>query len=312
MRLYHAVISPVVSFASPLQSDTLFGAFCWSYRYCYGEDKLEELLLGTRAGKPCVIFSNAFPKGTLPLPLGVRDASADFERIKRKEERQRAYQRHKKLKNARYVERNWFRKIQAGENSGFTAGLGEDNVRELTVPHNLVSRQDGVVKNLDGSGSLFEEDEFFGTPGHEYDVYILSSLNESTLKPLVQMMFLLGIGKNKSTGKGAFELKEWCEEQELFDCPDANAYMALSNFIPNKGDPVDGWYKPLVKFGKLDREYAMSEIPFKKPLLFFQAGAVFRTVRVNMYYGSCIEDVSVIDGVVVNAYTIAVPIHLNL
>lgn len=312
MRLYRAVISPMVSFASPLQSDTLFGAFCWSYRYCYGEDKLEELLLETRKGKPCVIFSNAFPKGTLPLPLGVKDASADFERIEKKEERKKAYQEHKKLKNAHYVEKAWFRKIQVGENSGFTAGIEEEDVQELTVPHNLVSRQDGVVKNLDGSGSLFEEDEYFGAPGFEYDVYILSSLSESTLKPLVQMMFLLGIGKNKSTGKGSFELKEWYEEQKLFDCPDANAYMALSNFIPAGDDPVDGWYKPLVKFGKLDREYAMSESPFKKPLLFLQAGAVFRTEQVNMYYGSCVEKVSARDGVVVNAYTIAVPLRLYL
>lgn len=312
MRLYRAVISPVVSFASPLQSDTLFGAFCWSYRYCYGEDKLKELLLETRQGNPSVIFSNAFPKGTLPLPMGVRDNSADFERIEKKEERQRAYQRHKKLKNARYVEKSWFRKIQEGENNGFTAGLAEDEIRELTVPHNLVSRQDGVVKNLDGSGSLFEEDEYFGIPGHEYDVYILSSFSEAVLKPLVQMMFLLGIGKNKSTGKGSFELNGWHEEQELFNCPKANAYMALSNFIPAPSDPAEGWYKPLVKFGKLDREYAMSETPFKKPLLFFQAGAVFRTEQVNLYYGSCMENVSVVDGVVVNAYTIAVPVHLNL
>lgn len=312
MRLYRAVISPVVSFASPLQSDTLFGALCWSFRYCYGEDKLKELLMETRAGKPPVIFSNAFPEGTLPLPAGMRDASADFERAGKKEERQKAYQRHKKLKNARYIERSWFWKVRSGEDSGFTAGLAEDEVRELTVTHNMVSRQDGVVKNLDGSGSLFEEDEYFGVPGHEYDVYILSSLSENILKPLVRMMFLLGIGKNKSTGKGSFELKEWYEEQELLDCPEANAYMALSNFIPAPGDPAEGWYKPFVKFGKLDREYAMSETPFKKPLLFLQAGAVFRTEKVNLYYGSCMENISVIDGVVVNAYTIAIPIRLNM
>ena len=259
-----------------------------------------------------MIFSNAFPAGTFPLPMGVRDNAADFERIEKKEERQRAYQQHKRLKNARYIEKSWFRKIQEGADSGFSAGLTEDEVREMTVPHNLVSRQDGVVKNLDGNGSLFEEDEFFGIPGHEYDVYILSSFSEDVLKPLVRTMFLLGIGKNKSTGKGSFELKGWYEEQELLDCPQANAYMALSNFIPAPGDPAEGWYKPFVKFGKLDREYAMTETPFKKPLLFFQAGAVFRTEQVNLYYGSCMENISAIDGVLANAYTIAVPVRLNL
>lgn len=312
MVLYRAVIKPVMSFASPLQGDTLFGAFCWSYRYCYGNEKLEELLGEMKAGKQQLIFSNAFPSGTLPLPLGIRDLKADFELIQGKEERKRAYQEHKKLKSARFVRREWFRRIQAGEYEGFTCGLVDEGIKELATVHNMVSRQEGIVKNIDGSGSLYEEDEFFTGTDSFYDIYILSSLAEDILRPVVSLMFLLGIGKNKSTGKGAFEVEEWQEEKELLTCEKSNGFMALSNFIPAQNDPIHGRYKTLVKYGKLDREYAMSEIPFKKPLIFIQAGAVFQDEQVKLHYGCCKTDISAISGVITNAQTIAVPMWIEL
>lgn len=312
MVLFRIVVRPVMSFASPLQGDTLFGAFCWSYRYCHGKEKLEELLEEIKAGRQQVIFSNAFPGGTLPLPLGIRDAKVDFELIEGKEERKKAYQEHKKMKSARYVKREWFRTIQAGEHEGFTCGLLDAGVKEQSMVHNMVSRQEGVVKNIDGSGNLYEEDEFFADKDSLYDIYMLSSLPEDVLRPVVDLMFLLGIGKNKSTGKGAFEVKDWQVEKELLTCGKKNGFMALSNFIPAQNDPVRGRYKTLVKYGKLDREYAMSEIPFKKPLIFIEAGAVFQDENVKLHYGCWKEDVSVMNGVVTNAQTIAVPMWIEL
>lgn len=311
MVLYRAVIRPIVSFMSPLQSDTLFGAFCWSYRYYYGEKMLEQLLEEMKE-KPTVIFSNAFPKGTLPAPLGTRDVSADFETIESKVERRKAYQDHKKIKNARFVEREWFQKIADGNCSGFTQGLKGEGFQEQASVHNMVSREDGIVKQIEGSGSLYAEDEFFCETGQEYDIYVLSSLEPEILKSTIQLMLMLGIGKNKSTGKGAFELCEWEEEHGLTDWKDSNAFMALSNFVPSQKDPVHGWYKTFVKYGKLDREYAAAEYPFKKPILFLQAGAVFLTQENRPYYGRCLENVSARTNVVVNGYTIAVPLRLNL
>lgn len=312
MVLYRAAIRPLVSYASPLQGDTLFGAFSWSYRYCYGEESLENLLEEIREGKEQVIFSNGFPGGTLPLPLGIRDTEADFETIQGKEARKKAYQEHKKLKSARYVTREWFRKIQGGDYAGFSAGLRDEEAKEASVVHNMVSRQEGTVRNIDGSGSLYEEDEFFVKKDCVYDIYILSSLPEDRLRKVVDMMFLLGIGKNKSVGKGAFEVKEWHEETELRKCDKSNGFVALSNFIPDQSDPVEGRYKTLVKYGKLDREYAMSENPYKKPLIFIQAGAIFKDEKVKMHYGRCVSKVSTMDNVVTNAQTIAIPMWIEL
>ena len=70
-----------------------------------------------------------------------------------------------------------------------------------------------------------------------------------------------------------------------------------------------GHYKTLVKYGKLDREFAASEQPFKKPLLYIQAGAVFYTDDFHPCYGRIVKNVSTRSGVVVNGRTIAVPIQ---
>ena len=311
MVLYRVAIRPIMSFASPLQGDTLFGAFCWSYRYICGEEALTELLEELKSGKQQIIFSNGFPGGTLPLPLGIRDMAADFEKRETKEARKQAYEEHKKLKSAKYVTRQWFQRIQEGNYDGFTAGLCDEGIREQTVVHNMVSRQEGVVKNIEGSGSLYGEDEFFVEKDHTYDVYLLSTLPEDILCAVTRAMFLLGIGKDKSTGKGAFEVVDWQKEKELLNCERSNGFVALSNFVPAQKDPIEGRYKTLVKYGKLDREYAISETPFKKPLLFIQAGGVFWDEKVKMYYGRYITQISLKDGVVVNGQTIAVPVWIS-
>lgn len=312
MQLYIATVKPVLSFSSPLQSDTLFGAFCWNYKYCYGEEALLRILEEVRLGKPSVIFSNAFPQGTLPLPLGIRDSARNFEEIEEKAERKKAYQDNKKIKNARYVRRASFLKIINGDCHGFTKdGLSDDGVTEQSTLHNMVSRDMGIVRNIDNAGNLYESQENFTPEEQRFDIYILSSLEQDVMEKVLSMMFSLGIGKDKSTGKGAFILESFRESEPFQVQRKPNAYIALSNFIPAASDPTEGHYKTMVKFGKLDREYASREVPFKKPLMFIQAGAVFRTEEVKAYYGRCVEQVSVYDNIVTSAYTIAVPACLE-
>jgi CRISPR-associated protein Csm4 len=311
MQLYRIICKPQSSFSSQLQSDTFFGSFCWSYRYCYGEDKLEKFLKELQDGRQTLVFSNAFPTETLPLPLGIRDSQADFEQIVSKTERKQAYQDHKKVKNAKFVQREWFLKIQKGDCAGFTKGLVGDGIESQSVMHNMVSRQGMMVENIDGSGNLYEEDErFMKEDCKAYDIYVLTSLSKETLEHLVEIMFMLGIGKNKSTGKGAFSLLKVDEEEELLKV-EGNAFVALSNFVPAHSDPVNGWYKTLAKYGKLDREYANDEYPFKKPVLFLQAGAVFKDSSVKPMYGRYLQNISVNQNVIVNACTIALPIIVN-
>ena len=310
MILYRAAIAPEGPLVSPLQSDTLFGAFCWSWLRCFGEQSLkDDILCPARNGEPPVIFSNGFPDGGLPLPMGCYDMGNQFEKITGKQERRAAYQRNKKLKGARFVSRSSFDRIRAGDWRGFADELMEEGGREDTTIHNMVSRDSGTVENLDGEGNLFGSDRRFFHPSQRFDCYVLTSLEQKRLSVVLELMLSLGIGADKSTGCGVFRLETLEKDRELLVPPEnANGFIALSNFVPAHTDPTEGFYQTLAKYPKLDREFAMSETPFKKPMLFLKAGAMFRANTPKEWYGRCITGVAAIDEpVMVNGCTIAVP-----
>lgn len=311
MTLYRATIVPEGPLSSPLQSDTLFGAFCWSWLRCFGQQSLEdELIRPSLAGKPPAIFSNGFPSGGLPLPMGCYDMKNQFELLTGKQERRAAYQQNKKLKGARFISRSAFERIRTGDWRGFTGELMEEGGREDTTIHNMVSRDSGTVENLDGAGNLFGSDRRFFDPSQRFDCYILTDLEQARLYHVLGLMFSLGIGADKSIGCGIFRLEALTEDKELLVMPsNANGFTALSNFVPAHTDPTDGFYQTLSKYPKLDREFAMSETPFKKPMLFLKAGAMFRADSPKKWYGRCITGVAVTDKpITVNGCTIAVPV----
>ena len=158
---------------------------------------------------------------------------------------------------------------------------------------------------------LFSVEEKFVNDG-VYDLYILTGLERPMLQKTLELMFTLGIGARKSVGKGSFDLLSLEEDHELAAFSAGNAFMALSNFIPVSSDPADGFYKTFVKYGKLDRELSVAEQPFKKPLMFLEAGAVFRCddQGVRPYYGRCLHGIAVDPNISVNAFTIAIPMRL--
>ncbi len=305
--LYRAVIEPEGPLASALHGDTLFGAFCWSWLRRYGRDALEaEIIVPSLAGAPPVIFSNGFPRGGLPLPMGCYDRDNALDDRAGKEERRDAYRRGKRLKNARYISRDAFRRIQRGDWRGFTGSVMGEPGEEETTMHNLIDRESG------GSGGLFGSSRRFFAPGEGYDVYILSGLPRDRLETVLELMFSLGVGADKSAGCGLFRLAALEEDGELMTPPDgANGFVALANFIPAAGDPAQGRYKTLPKYPKLDRELAGADVPFKKPLLFLTAGSLFYARPLRPWYGRCVAAVAAVaEPVIVNGCTAAVPMTI--
>lgn len=313
MTLYQAVLAPEGPLASPLHSDTLFGAFCWSWLRCFGTESLErELIAPSFTGEPPVIFSNGFPGGALPLPMGCYDTANRFEALADKAERRAAYQRAKKLKGARFVRRAGFDRIRRGNWSGFTEHLVEEGGREETTIHNMVSRDSGTVENLGGAGNLFGSVRRFFDPAQRFDCYILTELGYDRLSAVLELMLSLGIGADKSSGCGLLRLESLTEETELLAPPEgANGFVALSNFLPARQDPTEGAWQLLPKYPKLDREFAQGDAPFKKPLLFLKAGALFRTEAPKPWYGRCLTGIAAVDApVTVNGCAIAVPVRI--
>lgn len=311
MRLYRAVLAPLSPLASAMQSDTLFGAFCWSWLRTFGSASLEaDLIAPSLEGAPPVVFSNAFPHDTLPLPLGCRDMNPerDFNNTTDKKKRREAYQQGKKIKKARYVRLGDFQRIRRGDWRGFTEGTASEAGQVVTTLHNTVSRESGTVERTDDTAGLFGLNRRYFERSQLFDCYLLSPLPETVLRPVLSLMCSLGIGADKSAGCGVFRLERFETAPELSDTPEgANAVVMLSNFLPARADPADGWYLVLPKYPKLDRELAEGNAPFKKPMLFVQAGGFFRTNCPKAWYGRCVTGVAAVDlPVIVNGCAIAV------
>lgn len=310
MNLYKTVIKPVNSFCSPLQSDTFFGAFCWNYLYQYGEQALQEFIDHYKNGAPDIIFSNAFPSSRLPMPFGVGDADRKKDTLLTKQESYESYICRKEKSRLSTVALDEFNMIINGMESAFS---DDYNTHESKVVswRNMVGRDFDTVESVEGRGSLFESEETYSCGN--YDIYIYSKLAVDVLENVLREMFRAGIGAQRSVGKGAFEIEGEIVKFEGFKIPEqANAFVALSNFVPRKDDPTEGFYKTFVKYPKVSYISSEEDSPFKKPLIFLLAGSTFYTKSVKEFYGSCVEKVAlkagqVSDEIVIGAYTIAVP-----
>lgn len=315
MNLYKMVIKPVNSFCSPLQSDTFFGAFCWSYLYRYGEQALHEFIDRYRKGMPDIIFSNAFPSGRLPMPLGVSAASGNEEVLLTKQQRYESYIHQKKKNSFSTITLNEFNKAINGMEPDFSDDHGTYESKAVSW-RNMVGRDSDTVESVEGQGSLFETEEIYSSGN--YDIYIYSKFTIDVLEGILREMFRAGIGAQRSVGKGAFEIVGKMTKFEGFKIPEqVNAFVALSNFVPRKGDPTEGFYKTFVKYPKVSYISSEEDSPFKKPLIFLLAGSTFYTHSVKEFYGSCVEKVAlkkgyISDEIVIGAYTIAIPCFINI
>lgn len=123
---------------------------------------------------------------------------------------------------------------------------GEHGTHELKTMswRNMVGRDSDTVESVEGRGNLFESEETYSS--ESYDIYIYSKLTIDVMESSLREMFRTGIGAQRSVGKGAFEIVEKIVKFEDFKIPkQANAFVALSNFVPRKDDPTQGSIKHL-------------------------------------------------------------------
>lgn len=310
--LYRLTISPYSSFSYPIQGDTLFGAFCWSYKYLYGTEKLEEFLHICMTGKPPIIFSNMFPYNKLPLPLAI------INKLKKENDNSLKYHKDlKKLKDNYLISRETFLEVANKNYKNVLKINNTKSVTTITEVHNMVDRHYGTVNKNDDeneSSNLFSiKTSFSSLKDEKFDIYILCDKDIKEYLRVLKLMFKLGIGSKKSTGKGAFAITTYSVEEDLIkNIANANAFVAISNFIPKTDDPIKGYYKVMNKFPKLDREFATSETPFKKPICMIQCSSCFYYNVKKDYYGVCLDNMSNLNKkIMINACTIALPICLD-
>jgi len=306
MQTYLVTIRPKTSFSTPLHSDTIFGHLCWIYRYVYNKNKLKEKFLHHYETRPNLIVSSGFPTGYLPRPVLPPLSSSDLEAminkhfIKKGKHFLHGLDILKKVKKERFIAKEDMEDIRQGISEkavteillcGRITNKGEEISHEqltwveVTIPHNTISRLSGSVLK---EGGFYHSDEMAFKS--DIDIYVKVNpevFDIQTIKTIFETLGEYGFGKDKSTGKGQFEVLDITQE----DLPqEGNAVMSLSYFVPDNA-LKDGYYNLFTKFGKLGGHYAIAEIPFKNPLILMEPGSVFKIEEIRDYYGVVVKNI---------------------
>ena len=315
MLTYRAVFSPQSAALTPWQADTLLGQLCWIIRYEDGLDALQDFLGQCRAGDPPVILSNGFPGDLLPRSL----IPVHYPPRQTKAEQLDDMDAAKKNKAIRWSQLDEFNLIRAGN----PVSMKVDPVKERSrsVMKNQINRLTGTTTGPeDEGGHLFDLEELsFVENGSVQNLPVDISVyvkvrNEEWAQKVERWLNCLaqsGYGKKKSTGYGQVLLAKW-EAFAGFEVPikQPNGFVSLSNWVPAKSDPSDGYYQPMIKYGKLGEELGASELPFKFPLFMFQAGSFFRCEPpIREWYGRIVKGAAPgRDEIVQFGYAFALPV----
>src|SRR3989338_3112383 len=304
MKTYRLKIKPHSSFLTPWHADTIFGSLCWIMAWRDGENVLGQFLQGYKSGDPVFIVSDGMPGDLLPAPahlLLMSPESKSFE----------DYQKAKKMKKIAWLTPDEFASVQKG-NLDIEREKDFQTSKTFTTLHSSINRTTGTTGD---EGSLFELEEYSLDRGEAISIYLrIKDGWEEKVFSLFKDLSLMGYGKKKSIGKGSFEIVGELESFDKFDdCKGKNGFISISNFVPARNDPTEGFYKTLVKYGKLGGEFTFGGNPFKKPLMMLAAGSSFHVEgNIKPFYGRMIEGISPAKPEVVHyGYAFSVPIYLE-
>ena len=332
---------------SLLQADTIFGHLMYHYLYRHGEAALKKLL-DEFGQSPKFVISDGFPAGYLPRPrlslssteirnleelVGQKHPNVDPQLV--------LSQILRKVRKSRYVTAALLSQMAddlsmsalirrviefsvcplsfndpACKNAGLkqcvvvdTLGFdscvwtSEVKMKSATVIKNTVNR-------IRSSGSgIHGHEEHFWSGGFDVYASVIDPAWVDPLKELFTDLELTGYGKKKSSGKGNFKIVS-VEEVKLPAAASANAFVALSAFVPAPADPTDGTYGIMVKRGKIGEWFPRFVSPHKRPVIMIEAGSTFRESSARDYYGSFLRNVHF--DPVVRHYAYALPMHVRI
>ena len=256
-------LKPLGVWTTPWQADSLLGAMACAWARSRGQDALRRDFLDPwLAHEPLFVISDALPGDSLPAPASLPlwwDWSPE---------------RRKAVKKYRLMTMADFRRVQKGEQPNLEdPGI---SIRDSVRLRNTISR----VSNTTGAGGELFEVPFSNLSKSDGGLTIFARAADGGLQILLESLEMLGrtgYGADASVGHGGFEL-----DGDPTPCPEldnvlgADGFTSLSTFQPAATDPVEGFWRLFVKYGKLAPEFHSSAV-FKRPQVMLAAGACFRT-----------------------------------
>jgi len=283
---------------SGLQSDTIYGHFCWRLKEQLGENKLAEFLQCYHEEKPIFTLSNGllekndvifFSKPYYDTPLNIESNS--------KKERIEKFLKHKKIKTKKVITLEQLNLFLTGDTIDYEASFERTEIKNLRIPK---LKQDlRISVEIDRStfshkeGQLFSYNPFYVDDEEEQTFFIvlIKILDDEKFKSfqceeILKSVFETGFGKKKSSGYGQFEVLELTDYNGFKEPKETNGFLALGNYLPSANDKIeDGYYEYNVKYGRLGESFSQGTNPFKRPIILFQSGSCFLSKVRNNYYG---------------------------
>ena len=259
-------LRPLGVWTTPWQADSLLGALAVAWARSHGPGALRRDFLDPwLAHQPPFVISDAFPGDSLPAPANLALPMWDWPREKFKE-----------VKNLRWLSRDNFRASQLGMQPMLEDFPGVD-IRNHVRMRNSISRDTNATSGEGGELFPISYAEL-SLPGAGLTLYARATrAGLDLLTEALKMLGRTGYGARASTGHGGFEMEcDPAPSSELDDVPGADGFVSLSTFQPSSTDPVKGYWRSFVKYGKLAPEFHDVAV-FKRPQVMLEPGACFHT-----------------------------------
>ncbi|QLB13187.1 CRISPR-associated protein Csm4 [Bisgaardia hudsonensis] len=265
MKTHRFTIQTLTAFGTPLVGDSLFGQLCWAIVHTKGESHLNNLLNGYDTNQPFMVVSDAMPHNYLPLPT----LPSKYWKVGEEQDR-------KKLKKKQWIEIECTKQsIELWQQNA----KAENEIMQKEIHshlHNTLDRQN----NTTGTGMFapYSQDEIWYKPNTTLDLYIVfdeNRISSEEINSLLENIGKYGFGRDASIGLGKFSVTN--TESFEYHQNTENAYLTLANCSPanlnlNK---EFSFYQITTRFGRHGDIKALSNNPFKKPILLAKTGAVF-------------------------------------
>lgn len=259
-------LRPQGVWTTPWQADSLLGALAVAWARSRGSEALrQDFLEPWLAHEPPFVISDAFPSDSLPAPANLALPIWKWPR-----------ERFKEVKNLRWVSGADFRAAQLGMRPTL-ADIPRVDIRNHVRMRNSISRGTNITSGQ--GGELFPISySVLSSPDVGLTLYARATKGGlDILTEALEMLGRTGFGARASTGHGGFEMEgNPVLSSEMDDVPGSDGFVSLSTFQPSSADPVEGYWRSFVKYGKLAPEFHHAAV-FKRPQVMLEPGACFRT-----------------------------------
>lgn len=276
--LVRIALAPQGVWTTPWQADTLLGSLACGWARMHGVAALRRDFLDPWvAGEPLFVLSDAFPGDGMPMPEAAPvlwDWSTDQRKL---------------LKRTAWLTGAAFASFQRGQRPELN-NHGSSR-RWSSIQHHVRLRNTVARSRTPGSDAV----ELFEVPystlsDPEAELTVFARASSAGLRVLIESLDILGrtgFGADASVGHGGFSVNEVHDSWPgLDDVPNADGFVSLSTYQPSVVDPVDGYWRAFVKYGKMAPEFHGSAI-FKRPQMMLAPGACFRTREApKPFYGA--------------------------